>query len=263
MDTPGMAKPKCNWITLDGTRCKNPATHGARCGRSDHQGPQKNTPGAQRSTRTPAQRRVQVAPAPTYGQPPPGRPATTTFRQQPTMPSPPSQKERERVEKTAQICADLIANGWQDTVADQIAAYAPTTWVRLRRSNHRRTCKALARMASFVLRTKTLIHKGVGKLFGMLVGGLGAGDAARAFAEELASNIPLPTDVKMIAVARGLQVTGIVLCLMDGKTLDQCDCFIDLVRAETGERVKQILSAGMSDWVDLARFQPSGTQASR
>lgn len=31
---------------------------------------------------------------------------------------------------------------------------------------------------------------------------IGADDAVRAFAEELASNIPLPTDAKMIAVAR-------------------------------------------------------------
>jgi hypothetical protein len=99
------------------------------------------------------------------------------------------------------------------------------------------------------------MHKGIGKLAGWSVGKFGAGDAIRAFAEELASNIPLPTDAKMVAVARGLQVAGVLLCVMDGKSLEVCDCFVELVRTETEERVKQILMAGMSNWADLARFR--------
>lgn len=188
---------------------------------------------------------------------PPRKPRTATPRKQTPQASPPSRKEQERkrVEKAAELCADLISNGWQETVADQIVSYAPTTWVRLRRSSRRRICKALARLARFVLKTKTLIHKGVGKLSGWFATKFGAGDATQAFAEELASNIPLPTDAKMVAVARGLQVAGILLCVMDGKSLQRCDCFIELVRTETEERVKQILIAGMSKWVALARFQ--------
>jgi hypothetical protein len=50
---------------------------------------------------------------------------------------------------------------------------------------------------------------------------------------------------------------------MDGRNLEQCECFIDLARAETEERVKQILVAAMSDWINLARFQPRDTQAVR
>lgn len=275
MDTPVMAK--CTWITQDGTRCRNNATHGDRCGRRDHWGPQINVPGrrgsartrtsssAQRSSRTArqnsAQRRVPAVPTPAHIETSP----TATLRQQPPRPSPPSQKEQERrrVKKAAQLCADVISNGWQEAVADQVMTYAPTTWGRLRRSSRRRSCKALAAMARFILKTKTLIHKGVGKVFGWVVGGFGADGTVRAFAEELASNIPLPTDAKMIAVARGLQVAGVLLCVMDDKGLEQCDCFIDLVRAETEERVKQILIAGMSNWVNLARFRPRGAQAVR
>jgi hypothetical protein len=70
-------------------------------------------------------------------------------------------------------------------------------------------------------------------------------------------------DPKVIAVARGLQVAGILLCVMDDKGLEQCDCFIDLVRTEAIERVKQILVTGMSDWVNLARFQAQDTQKVR
>jgi len=85
---------------------------------------------------------------------------------------------------------------------------------------------------------------------------LGAGSAARAFTEELISNIPLPIDAKMIAVARGVQVAGILLCVMDNRDLTKCECFIDLALVETKERVDQILVAAMSDWAGLARFRP-------
>jgi hypothetical protein len=83
---------------------------------------------------------------------------------------------------------------------------------------------------------------------------IGAGDAAQAFADELASNIPLPIDAKMIAVARGLQVAGILLCVMDNRDLTKCECFIDLALAETKERLQRILVGAMSDWTGLARF---------
>jgi hypothetical protein len=135
-----------------------------------------------------------------------------------------------------------------------------TTWERLSRSRRKRNCEALARIARSILEAKTQIHKVVGKLFGRVVGALGAGDAARAFTEELMSNIPLPIDAKMIAVARGVQVAGILLCVMDDRDLTECECFIDLALAETKERVKQILVATMSDWVGLAWFQPRATR---
>ena len=67
------------------------------------------------------------------------------------------------------------------------------------------------------------------KLVGWAAGALGAGGAARAFTEELAANIPIgPVDAKMIAVARGVQVAGILLCVMDGRELAKCECFRDL-----------------------------------
>lgn len=85
---------------------------------------------------------------------------------------------------------------------------------------------------------------------------IGAGGAAQAFARELASNIPLPTDAKMIAVARGVQIAGILLCVIDGRDLTKCECFIDLALVESKERVQQILTAATSDWAGLGRFTP-------
>ena len=70
------------------------------------------------------------------------------------------------------------------------------------------------------------------------------------------SNIPVPINAKMIAVARGIQVVGVLLCVIDDRDLTECECFIDLALGETMEWVKQILVASMSDWVGLARFRP-------
>lgn len=232
-----MGRPKCQWITEDGTRCKRDATNGDRCGHSNHWGPQKNSPGRRSSTRTrttaPAprssksalqdssQQSTRAVPTSAYRRTSPRNPATTASRQQASSPPSRRERERKRVEKTAELCADLIFNGWQETVADRVIAYAPKTWGRLRKSTRRRTCKALARIARFILKTKTLIHTWAGKVFGWFVSGLVTGDAIRAFMEELMSNIPLPLDAKMIAVARSLQVAGVLLCVMDDKNLEQ------------------------------------------
>lgn len=175
------------------------------------------------------------------------RPSTSTRRE----------LEQKRVEEAAKFCADSLAGSWQDTAADRISDYAGTTWERLKHSRRRRNCKALARLAAAVLDGKQQIHQLVGRSFGWISGLFGADDFTRAFAAELTANIPLgPIDAKAIAIARGLQVSGVVLCLMDNKDLTRCECFNDLALAEAKERVKQILVAGMSDWSDLARFTP-------
>jgi hypothetical protein len=112
-----------------------------------------------------------------------------------------------------------------------------------------------------ILQAKAQIHKAAGWTFGRILGALGAGDPAQAFKRELASNIPLPTDAKMIAVARGVQIAGILLCVMDGRDLTKCECFRDLAITETKERVNQLLVAAMSDWANLARFRPKVAQS--
>ena len=163
--------------------------------------------------------------------------------------------EKKRVEEAARFCADSVSTTWQDAVADRISDYAEATWERLKRSRRRRNCKALARLAAAVLEGKQKIHQLVGRSSGWIAGLWGADDFTRAFAADLAANIPLgPIDAKAVAVARGLQISGIVLCIMDNKDLTECECFIDLALTETKERVQQLLVAGMSDWIGLARF---------
>ena len=189
----------------------------------------------------------------------------STYRWQPPEPSPaPSRREqeRDRVREAAAFCADSLSDSWQAAVADRITSYAQTAWERLSsRFRRKRSCKQLARMAREILNAKDQIHKVAGELAG---GAIGAKGAALAFTRELVSNIPLnPIDAKMVAVARGIQITGVLLCVITGRELTDCQCFIDLALAESKERVNQILVAGMSEWTGLAGFGPQATRSVR
>lgn len=181
----------------------------------------------------------------------------------PPPPPPPSRRaqERQRVREAAAFCADSLSDGWQEAVTARIIEYAGSAWERLKRSHRRRNCKALARIARSILEAKAQIHGLIGHATGWAVKKIGAGGAAQAFADELASNLPLPIDAKMIAVARGVQVAGILLCVIDNRDLTRCECFIDLALAEAKERLHQIFDAAVSDWTGLARFTSSASHS--
>lgn len=253
--------PRCGALTTKGKRCRNKVKEaGDYCWRHPHGSvPQLRSATSRRSPATSSRRRSRRAPrrAPSWTSPAPAYSAQAVFASQAPASLPPRRvQERERVKEAVEFCADSLSDGWQSVVADRITSCAQATWERLSRSRRKRNCKALARIARSILEAKTQIHKTIGKLSGRVIGALGTGDPARAFAEELASNIPLPIDAKMIAVARGVQVAGILLCVMDNRDLTKCECFIDLALAETKERVNQMLIAAMSDWTRLARFTP-------
>jgi hypothetical protein len=167
------------------------------------------------------------------------------------------EKRRERVKAAADYCSSLFADGWADTVADRATDYvSQETWGRLFRSRSNQ-CKTLARLAQNVLKARDQLHAWIGRLVAWLLSLIGVDTTVRKFAGELASNIPIAhVDVKIIAVARGLQVSGIVLCAFRDEDITRCHCFIDLALAEAKTRVKKILSAAMNDWVSLAMFPP-------
>lgn len=248
----------CGAPTGDGTSCENPVrAWGMHCWR--HGGPRAPASRGRSTSRSRtggsgrrrSSSRSNSASAPSAW-------AVTTSRppETPSVPPPPSRqaRERQRVREAAAFCADSLSDGWQEAVADRITDYAGSAWERLKRSNHRHNCKALARIARSILHAKTQLHYLVGHVTGWAAKKIGAGDAAQAFADELASKIPLPTDAKMIAVARGVQMAGILLCVMDNRDMTKCECFIDLALAETKEQLQRILTAAMTDWTGLARF---------
>ena len=120
----------------------------------------------------------------------------------------------------------------------------------------RKRCRTLAQLAADLLAAKQKIHDLLGSLASGALGLFGAGDSAQAFAGELAPNIPLPVDAKIIATARGIRVTGVMLCLANGTDVTLCQCFIDLALAESKARVRRLMIAAMGDWTRLKAFPP-------
>lgn len=166
-------------------------------------------------------------------------------------------RRRERVEAAASFCIDALGDSWQEAAASRASDYvSEQTWQRLFRRGRRRHCETLAQIASLILAGKKKLHDLVGSIAGWFAAWVGAGRVTQTFVRELATNIPLPPDAKLMATARGAQVTGILLCILNGDDLTRCQCFIDLALTEAKTRVKKILVAAMTDWKDLADFPP-------
>jgi hypothetical protein len=152
----------------------------------------------------------------------------------------------------------LIADGsWEKTVADRLTDRAGDAWQRLTRSRRRRNCKKLAQMARTILKAKDQVHQLAAELASQAASVAGVRGAALDFTRELVKRIPIvPIDAKLAATARAIQMAGITLCLIEGRPLTKCDCFIDLALTETKERVSQILETRLANWAELARFGP-------
>lgn len=246
--------------TDDGKPCRNPVRPGERrCWL--HGGSRAPSGGGRRTARTqttasrtrrPTTRRPDLDTAAWQST------AVAPSRRQPPSELPPSRRvlERERVKEAADFCAGSLSASWQEVVVDRATDYAQTTWERLSRSGRKRDCKKLARIAREILKARDQIHALAGELAGDAVSVVGVGGAGLDFTNELVANLTLPIDAKMVAVARGVQVAGIVLCVMDNRDLTRCECFIDMAKAEAKERVDRVLVAAMSDWAGLARFGP-------
>jgi hypothetical protein len=191
-------------------------------------------------------------PEPRPRQPPPVRPV-----RRPHL----GRQERKRVEEANEFCADIVADGsWEQAVADELADRAGDSWLRLTRSRRKRNCKKLAQLARTILKLQDQVHKLAGELAGQVASVAGVRGAPLDFTKALVKHIPIgPVDAKLTAAARAIQVAGIVLCLMEGRDLTKCDCFIDLALAESKERVGQILQTGLARWTELARFGPTAT----
>ena len=243
---------KCRARTRHGTGplCKNKVSEpGLRC--YQHQGlpeapPLVPKPRAAASRTTPSR-------------PPLRRPRSPAAREMAR-----EERQRERVRRAAVYCADVVGPGWQEAVADRAVTHAGAVADQVLGSRRwRRRCRALAKAATALLDGQQRIHHTIGWLTGRLLTMLGAGDAVAAFTSELASSIPLPTDAKIIAVARGLQVTGIAVCLAGAPDLTRYQCFADLALDLAKSQVKKLLVAAESDWAGLARFPPPPARRAR
>lgn len=169
------------------------------------------------------------------------------------------ERDRERVTKAAEYCADVVTDGWTQTAINRSTDYVTdAVWQRLFGSRHRKRCRVLAEFAKRILEAKAAMHDAVGWAAGGIIAEIfGVNGIEREFIKELVSRIPLPPDPKLVAAGRGIQLTGILLCLANDRPMVRCQCFIDLALTETKTRVKKILAAGVDDWTGLAQLAPT------
>jgi hypothetical protein len=164
-------------------------------------------------------------------------------------------RRKKRVEEAESFCVDILTDGWKKAVEAKISDYVTKqAFQQLSRGRHRKTCRSLAKFATEVLKGKKWLHDVVGSIARWIVSLLTGNWAVQIFARKLAAKIPLPWDTKIIAVARGIQIVGIFLCVVDGRELTRCQCFIDLAIEETKTRVKEMLATALDDWEKLANF---------
>jgi hypothetical protein len=252
---------RCRARTERGTLCQvRVKKAGQRCRHHKgmpEAGPRPSKPSAQRRKRTPATARRNQSRTTRMRSTPP--PKSNRRREQEAQ-----RRRQQRIEEAAEACSDVLTDGWRGTVAARASDYVTeTTWRRMFGGRRRRRCRLLAELASTILAGKRKLHDLVGSFASWIAAFAGAGDVTRTFARELASAIPLPPDAKLAAVARGLQVTGVLLCVVDGEDLTRCQCFIDLALAESKTMVKKILVAAMDDWTGLAGFPPKEPRPAR
>ncbi|MET8278090.1 hypothetical protein [Micromonospora sp. NPDC005174] len=151
-----------------------------------------------------------------------------------------------------------LAVGAVDAAVAQAARYAGDgVWNRLTVDWSGRNCKGLARLARAALDGKDWLHDRIGDLVGFLLEWLSTPRIVRVFGKEIAKRLPLPWDQQLVAVSRGMQIAGIAVCMINGRELTKCECFIDVVIEEGKERVRQLMDWAARDWRNLEQLIPA------
>ncbi len=266
-DTDNRHMPKCRAATDDGSPCKNPVKKaGMRCHVKSHRGqpavppgqgrPRKRVSGQSRrrsvrtgprpqrsrSSRRPAKRRTRKKKAPRAH-----TPERLTARQQ------------QRVDAAVQACSDVLADGWKETVADRASEYVTTGTFEALKRHRRRRCRGLADIAQAILDGRTKLHDLIGSFAGWLASVVGRSRIEQRFAREFAKRIPLPNEGKLITAARGVQVAGVLLCVLNDDDLSRCQCFIDLALEQSKTALKRLLETAMENWMALTAFPAKRT----
>jgi len=153
----------------------------------------------------------------------------------------------------AGFLADLLADGLATAVADRVVDYLGE-WGRLKlrlraRSWTAANCKLLADTARDVLSLKRQLHEAVGELVSRA---LPPNTSAfhRELVKKIAAKVPLePLDTHLEAIARGLQLVGIYMCLVLVR-LDTCPCLLMWGEHATVEQAKQYLTRDIQRLLD-------------
>jgi len=124
-------------------------------------------------------------------------------------------------------------------------------------------CRLLAQTARAVLDLKQRLHEVTGEAVSRLL----PRDTPRfhrLLVRKIAERVPLPLDVKLEAIARGLQVMGIFMCVVQDLPLEACACLsmlgASVVREQARRYVQDLLDA---TWQDLNGRTPRRGAGSR
>lgn len=143
------------------------------------------------------------------------------------------------------IAQEIVTDGWETAVADQLATVMNDDfWRSLPRWSRRRPdCRRLAELANFMELTKKNAHNAVGAMVNEGLGLFGRPTLERRLGEELAKRVPLPGDKEIAAVIHSLRITGIWVCVPKGISyiVTRCPCFNSLAKERTEEELKEIL----------------------
>jgi hypothetical protein len=157
----------------------------------------------------------------------------------------------------ATLVADALTDGLipslADRVADRVADYLGWAgrW-RLRRRRWRAVdCRLLAQTARAVLDLKHKLHEVTGEAVSRLLPP-NTPRFHRMLVKKIAEKLPLPPDVKLEAIARGLQVIGIFMCVVQNLPLEHCACLQMLGAQLVKEQAKRYVEGLLEEtWRDL------------
>jgi hypothetical protein len=161
-----------------------------------------------------------------------------------------------KVKAAADYCADVIENGAVAATAERVADHvSKEAWKRLKRRWRRRRCRWLNEIAEAILAAKKKYHALTASLLTSLLGRAFGHKAENAFVRELATSIPLPGDAKFVALAQGIRIVGVGLCVAQYGAPEQCYCFEALALRYGKEATKKLLIAEGDMWMKDASGQ--------
>lgn len=151
----------------------------------------------------------------------------------------------------AEIARSVLTVGWRRTVAEQLAtALNDDVW---RSAPQWRTgrvdCSVLAELANEVDAAKRTVHDAVGKVAARAAERLGRRSLEQQILAAFARRIPLPGDEQADAVAHGLRVTGVFVCLVGNGEVLSCPCFRALAKDRTKQELTELLERRLDEIV--------------
>jgi len=173
-----------------------------------------------------------------------------------SAPKPAPLAERDQLHDAATYCGDVLSQEALSAIAHAATDYVSRN-VRNRLADSWSTerCRRLADRARVLLDDSesgtSFGHRTLGVR--AYFGAIGAEDA---FTHDLQSQLGLTGGELRVATARGLQATGIYLCVALRRDPSLCPSFADVAIKEGKEQARELIVASGRDWAQLAEHVP-------